>query len=101
MYDIRAQDWTADWAAALSSGVALPRLAWSGEIAGTVTAQAASSTGLPAGTPVLAGTVDAWAAAPSVGVRHDGAPLGLYGATPFLIALDPTPPPPPTPWRTP
>jgi len=100
MYDIRAQDWTADWAAALSSGVALPRLAWSGEIAGTVTAQAASSTGLPAGTPVLAGTVDAWAEAHSVGVRHDGDLMVMYGSTLFLIGVDPTAHAHPGLWRT-
>src|SRR5258708_14685859 len=80
MYDIRAQDWTADWAAALSSGVALPRLAWSGEIAGTVTAQAASSTGLPAGTPVLAGTPDPPPPAPHRRGRAPRPPHGLHAA---------------------
>src|SRR5262249_16191 len=49
MYDIRAQAWAGDWAAALSPGVPLPRLAWPGEIAGQVTAAAAAATGLPAG----------------------------------------------------
>jgi xylulokinase len=100
MYDIRAQDWAADWAAALSPGVALPRLAWSGEIAGTVTAQAASSTGLPAGTPVLAGTVDAWAEAHSVGVRRTGDLMIMYGSTLFLVGVDPAAGVHPGLWRT-
>src|SRR5258708_5904056 len=90
MYDIRAQDWTADWAAALSSGVALPRLAWSGEIAGTVTAQAASSTGLPAATPVLAGTGAALAAARPLGLRPACHPI-----PPSISPPSPTAPPPP------
>lgn len=100
MYDLAAQDWAADWAAQLSPGIPLPPLAWSGEIAGTVTAQAATDTGLPAGTPVLAGTVDAWAEAHSVGVRVDGDLMIMYGSTLFLIAIDPAGQPHEGLWRT-
>ena len=53
----------------------LPEIAWTTEIAGTVTARAAAETGLAAGTPVIVGTIDAAAEAVSVGVldgrRHD------------------------------
>jgi xylulokinase len=88
MYDLAAQGWAPDWAAQLSPGVPLPPLAWSGEIAGTVTDEAAADTGLPAGTPVLAGTVDAWAEAHSVGVRADGDLMVMYGSTLFLVGID-------------
>jgi xylulokinase len=100
MYDIRAQGWAEDWAAELSPGVPLPRLAWPGEIVGTVSRAAAARTGLPAGAPVLAGTVDAWAEAHSVGVRADGDLMVMYGSTLFLIGIDSAGRPHPGLWRT-
>jgi xylulokinase len=100
MYDLSAQRWAADWAADLSPGVPLPPLAWSGEIAGTITELAATDTGLPAGTPVLAGTVDAWAEAHSVGVRADGDLMIMYGSTLFLVGIDPDGRPHSGLWRT-
>jgi xylulokinase len=100
MYDIRAQSWAGDWATALSPGVALPRLAWPGEIAGQVTGRAAAATGLPPGTPVLAGTVDAWAEAHSVGVRQRGDLMIMYGSTLFLVGVDPDASPHPGLWLT-
>jgi xylulokinase len=100
MYDIRVQSWAGDWATALSPGVALPRLAWPGEIAGQVTGRAAAATGLPPGTPVLAGTVDAWAEAHSVGVRQRGDLMIMYGSTLFLVGVDPDASPHPGLWLT-
>jgi xylulokinase len=100
MYEIRAQSWADDWAAALSPGVALPRLAWPGDIAGQVTALASAATGLPLGTPVLAGTVDAWAEAHSVGVRNRGDLMIMYGSTLFLVGVDPVASPHPGLWLT-
>lgn len=100
MYDIRAQTWAGDWAAALSPGVPLPRLAWPGEIVGHVTAGASAATGLPAGTPVLAGTVDAWAEAHSVGVRRPGDLMIMYGSTLFIVGVDPAASPHPGLWLT-
>jgi len=100
MYDLAAGGWADDWAAELSPGVALPRLAWSGDIAGAVTGEAAGATGLPAGTPVLAGTVDAWAEAHSVGVRAAGDLMIMYGSTLFLIGIDPSGRPHDGLWRT-
>ena len=100
MYDMQAQDWAGDWAEALSPGVALPRLAWSGAVAGQVSAPAAAATGLQAGTPVLTGTVDAWAEAHSVGVRHDGDLMIMYGSTLFLVGIDQAAGPHPGLWRT-
>ena len=88
MYDIVTQDWAHDWASILSPGIPLPELAWSDEVIGNVTAHAAASTGLPQGTQVLAGTVDAWAEAHSVGVRHEHDLMIMYGSTLFLVGVD-------------
>ena len=41
----------------------------------------------PPGTPVVAGTIDAWAEAPSVGVRAPGDLMLMYGTTMFLVAV--------------
>jgi xylulokinase len=90
MYDLRAAAWHAAWSDLLRGRVELPPLAWPGDVAGHVTAEAAARTGLPAGIPVVAGTTDAWAEAAS-------APTGLgdlalmYGTTLFMIARDTRP----------
>jgi xylulokinase len=62
-------------------------LAWPGEIAGVVSSAAAERFGLPAGTPVLTGTVDAWAESYSVGVEHAGDVMVMYGTTMFLVEV--------------
>lgn len=85
MYDLRNRRWHDDWAGELSAGLPLPRLAWPGDVIGTVTARAAATTGLRAGTPVTAGTVDAWAEAFSAGVRRPGDLMLMYGSTMFLV----------------
>ena len=87
LYDVREQDWARDWAEQVAPGVPLPRLAWSGEVVGQVTAAAAEATGLPQGTPVCAGTVDAWAEAFSVGVRGSGDLMLMYGSTMFFVQV--------------
>jgi xylulokinase len=69
LYDIHAHAWYEPWAAELTGDIELPRLAWPGDVVGTVTADAATDTGLPAGIPVIAGTVDAWSEAVSVGAQ--------------------------------
>jgi xylulokinase len=87
MYDLEAADWARDWAEVVAPGLALPRLLWPGEVAGTVTEHAAAGTGLRAGTPVIAGTIDAWAEAASVGVRAAGDTMVMYGTTMFLVQV--------------
>jgi xylulokinase len=89
LYDITARDWAYDWAAEITGGLPLPRLVWPSEIIGTVTAAAAAATGLPAGTPVAAGTVDAWAEAFSAGVRRPGDLMLMYGSTMFFVQVLP------------
>jgi xylulokinase len=87
LYDISGNRWLLDWAEDIAPGLELPRLAWPSEVVGTVSASAAEQTGLSAGTPVSAGTVDAWAEAFSVGVRHPGDLMLMYGSTAFLVQV--------------
>lgn len=70
LYDIHTNSWIPEWAQDVAPGLTLARLLWPGEIAGSITAKAAATTGLPVDTPVAAGTVDAWAEALRVGVRR-------------------------------
>ncbi|WIY83354.1 FGGY family carbohydrate kinase [Propionimicrobium sp. PCR01-08-3] len=85
MYDIEAQTWYRPWADQIATGIDLPRLAWAGEIAGTVTPAAAEASGLPAGIPVTCGTIDAWAEALSVDAHNVGDLMLMYGTTMFFI----------------
>ena len=87
LYDLGAEGWAADWADEIAPGVPLPRLAWPGEVVGTVTARAGADTGLAAGTPVVAGTIDAWAEAFGAGVRAPGDLMLMYGSTLFFVQL--------------
>jgi xylulokinase len=86
LYDLRGHGW---WEPGWKGFEDLerPALAWPGEIVGEVTAAAAQETGLPAGTPVTAGTIDALAEAYSVGVATPGDTMLMYGSTMFLIQV--------------
>lgn len=85
LYDLRAHTWWDQGWEASAPGLKRPRLAWPGDVVGTVLATAAEETGLRAGTLVLAGTVDAMAEAYSVGSRDVGDMMVMYGSTLFLI----------------
>ena len=87
LYDVAAQGWTADLAPDIVPLERLPRLMWSTEIAGRVTAGAAAETGLAQGTPVTCGTIDAAAEAVSVGVQRPGEMMVMYGSTVFVIEV--------------
>lgn len=100
MYDLAAAGWAEDWASRVAPGLPLPELLWPTEVAGEVTAAAAALTGLPAGLPVTAGTVDAWAEAASVGVREPGDVMVMYGTTMFLVQVLGEPRPHPGLWGT-
>ncbi|MFE6888546.1 FGGY-family carbohydrate kinase [Streptomyces sp. NPDC057694] len=100
LYDIESRSWYRPWSDSLAPGVELPPLAWSGERAGTVTAEAARLTGLPAGIPVSTGTIDAWAEALSVGAHHVGDLMLMYGTTMFLVHTVPRPLRDPSLWTT-
>ncbi|GAA3562886.1 FGGY-family carbohydrate kinase [Microlunatus spumicola] len=85
LYDVHAFGWAQPWADRVVRHLELPRLVWPSEVVGTVTADAADATGLPVGTPVCAGTVDAWAESFSAGVRAPGDLMIMYGSTLFLV----------------
>jgi xylulokinase len=87
LYDVRTNDWCADWAPEVAARLPLPRLVWPSDIVGTVTPRAAQATGLAVGTPVSAGTVDAWAEAVSAGVRRQGDLMLMYGSTMFFVQV--------------
>ncbi|MCB6176907.1 FGGY-family carbohydrate kinase [Rhodobacter sp. Har01] len=85
-YDVNRLRWTAELADFIGPD-RLPRLMWSTDIAGAVTAAAAAETGLAEGTPVTCGTIDAAAEAVSVGVQHPGEMMLMYGSTIFIIQV--------------
>lgn len=87
LYATRAFDWNAPWAKRICGHLPLPRLVWPSEVVGTVHAAAAAATGIPVGTPLVAGTVDAYSEAFSVGVRQPGDQMLMYGSTMFLIQV--------------
>ncbi|MFB3922912.1 MAG: FGGY-family carbohydrate kinase [Terriglobia bacterium] len=63
----------------------LPRLTWTCDIAGKITAEAARLTGLAEGTPVITGTADAAAEAISAGLANAGDMMVMYGSSIFFI----------------
>ncbi|MFI5955564.1 FGGY-family carbohydrate kinase [Cryptosporangium sp. NPDC051539] len=91
LYDATALAWADDWATDIAPGLRLPELAWPGEVVGRVGKAATEKTGLPEGIPVVAGTIDAWAEAVSVGVRDPGDVMLMYGTTMFLVEVVPEP----------
>ena len=83
LFDRGALDWERAWASEIAPWLELPRLAWPEEIVGTTREHVA---GIPAGTPVVAGTIDAWTESLSVGAHRPGDLMLMYGTTMFLIA---------------
>jgi len=83
MLDLAAGDWFVPWAEEVAPGIELPRLAWPGDVVGHTTRAVG---GVPRGVPVVAGTIDAWAEAVSVGAQRPGDLMLMYGTTMFLIA---------------
>ncbi|MEM9796142.1 MAG: FGGY-family carbohydrate kinase [Pseudomonadota bacterium] len=88
-YDAQAGEWSETMCESIVPVKWLPRLTWTTEIAGHVTAEAAAVTGLSAGTPVTAGTIDAAAEAVSVGTRAAGDMMVMYGSSMFMIQVVP------------
>ena len=87
LYAIREFGWNDAWARRICRHLPLPRLVWPGDVVGTLHAEAADATGIPVGTPVVAGTVDAYSEAFSVGVRNPGDQMLMYGSTMFLVQV--------------
>ncbi|MGH3833189.1 MAG: FGGY-family carbohydrate kinase, partial [Pseudonocardiaceae bacterium] len=87
MYDPVAHRWIEEWAELIAPGLELPQLYWPSDVVGQVRPAVAEETGIPAGTPVVAGTIDAWAEATSVGVTAPGDVMLMYGTTMFLVEV--------------
>lgn len=100
LYDHRAAGWIEPWCDEIGSHLEWPRLVWPSEVVGTVTARAAAETGLQAGIPVVAGTIDAWSEAVSIGASAPGDLMLMYGTTMFLIDVVDAPVTTPLLWGT-
>ena len=87
LINIHTTEWDERFAEEITSLDKLPRLGWSDEIAGEITTQAAEETGIPAGTPITFGAVDALSEAISVGVANPGELMIMYGSTAFFILV--------------
>jgi len=86
LYDAAADEWAADLAGIVAREK-LPRLAWSHEVVGRVTDAAAVETGIPAGTPVVAGAADAPSEALAASVAAPGDMMLMYGSSTFMIRV--------------
>jgi xylulokinase len=85
LFDSEALAWYPPWADGIAGDLELPPLAWAGDVLGEVTGGAAAETGLPAGVPVIHGTIDAWSEAVSAGAHRTGDLMLMYGTTMFLV----------------
>lgn len=85
LYDTQDMVWYQPWVQEIAPDLDLPPLRWPSDIAGKVSAEAATITGLPLGIPVITGTIDAWAEAVSVGAQKPGDLMLMYGTTMFLV----------------
>ncbi len=100
LFNIETLAWDPRFAGHVIDLDRLPRLGHATEIAGGVTAQASAETGLPVGTPVTFGTIDAAAEAVSVGVQNPGDTMIMYGSTMFFLGTVARPEPDRRMWTT-
>lgn len=85
MYDTEAGQWYQPWVERVAPGILMPELCWAGDVVGVVNETAAARTGLKPGTPVVAGTIDAWSEALSIDAQNVGDLMLMYGTTMFFI----------------
>ncbi|MBE3037720.1 MAG: FGGY-family carbohydrate kinase [Chloroflexi bacterium] len=85
LYDVYQREWSEKAASFITPVDRLPRAYWSHAVVGEVTPAAALETGLAAGTPVVAGTIDAAAEAISAGVADYGDMMLMFGSSIFFI----------------
>jgi len=97
LFDVHELTWYRPWVTAIAPDLELPTLRWPGQEAG-VTREAIA--GIPAGVPVITGTIDAWSEAVSVGATRPGDLMLMYGTTMFLIATLDRPLTSPSMWGT-
>ncbi|NMC13540.1 MAG: FGGY-family carbohydrate kinase [Chloroflexi bacterium] len=87
LLSIHAIEWDGRFAEKIATLDKLPEIGWSDKIAGQISIEAAKATGIPEGTPVNFGAVDALSEAISVGVINPGELMIMYGSTAFMIFL--------------
>lgn len=87
LYDIKKQCWSDALGSDICDLSMLADLRWSTDFVGGLTAEAASETGLAAGTAVTCGTIDAAAEGVSVGALGAGDMMMMYGSTIFIITV--------------
>jgi xylulokinase len=87
LYDLARGSWDTTGCEDFIDAAQLPRLGWSTDIAGAVTAAAAAATGIPVGTPVIIGTTDSPAEAVGSGVVGDGELMAMYGSSGYFIRV--------------
>jgi xylulokinase len=85
LYNVFQRKWVNDAANMITTLECLPKVYWSAEIVGRVTAGAARVVGLAEGTPVVAGTTDAASEALSAGVADIGDMMLMFGSSIFFI----------------
>jgi xylulokinase len=87
LIDIHRMAWSDRFADGIVDLDRLPAIHSSEDLVGTVGADAAREIGIPAGTPVTAGSIDTMAEAISVGVTNPGDLMVMYGSTAFLLLV--------------
>lgn len=100
LFDIANLRWDGRYAGHVIGIDHLPRLGEATAVAGTVHRAASEATGLPIGTPVTFGTIDAASEAVSVGVQRPGDTMIMYGSTMFFIGTVEHPRPDARMWTT-
>ena len=87
MVDIRKHTWYRETAEYIAPLEKLPIPDWSCNLAGFVTNDASSKTGLMPGTPVIVGTTDAGAETVSTGANKPGDLMIMFGSSFFFVML--------------
>ncbi len=87
LIDVAKQEWYQPAAEVIVPIHKLPEIVSSCQVVGNVTVQAAESTGLAEGTPVIAGAIDAGAEAISAGVQQTGDMMVMLGSSNSLILI--------------
>ncbi|MEJ7650401.1 MAG: FGGY family carbohydrate kinase [Nakamurella sp.] len=100
LYDTTRETWNERWWDEICPQIERPELAFSDQVVGSISADAAAETGLPQDIPVVCGTIDAWAEAISVDAHRVGDLMLMYGTTMFMINTVAEPASHPTLWGT-
>ncbi|MDQ0733670.1 FGGY-family carbohydrate kinase [Arthrobacter agilis] len=91
LYDLDRQCWDTTGCEDIVRDEQLPELGWATDVAGTVTGEASVLTGLPTGTPVIFGAVDAPAEAVGASVVNPGDLMLMYGSSTYMIKVTEAP----------